>query len=203
MAITGLVAACANQPPAPPSLASTAPDVWLPDFFGIDSPTPGKSARSIASPVPAAPPPAKPRYVIVEEGRSLNGIAYSNHVSPAALAAANDLTPPYKLRVGARLLLPASEIHPKEKVSEGVGHNGSPERKRKMTAMAQLTATPKASRKQAEDTSQTPASPPTMPPINSAGGTRADATVSSPGSEGNNGATTTEENGVTVFRGRH
>ncbi len=43
---------------------------------------------------------------VVKDGETLNGIANRAGVSPAALAAANKLTPPYAVRVGQRLTLP-------------------------------------------------------------------------------------------------
>jgi LysM repeat protein len=92
--ITGFVTACAN-----PTLSVSQ---------AADSPIPPKDTGSLATGVPVAPPPSKLHYVVVEQGQSLNGIAHSHHLTPAALAAANRLQPPYKLKVGLRLVLPNS-----------------------------------------------------------------------------------------------
>ena len=47
------------------------------------------------------------RYITVSEGQSLIRIAHANHVSAKALAAANRLEPPYQLKIGSQLLIPA------------------------------------------------------------------------------------------------
>jgi LysM repeat protein len=56
--------------------------------------------------------PSTPQYVIVEHGQSLDGIAHSHHLPPAALAAANHLKAPYPLKVGSQLLLPNTGPRP-------------------------------------------------------------------------------------------
>lgn len=96
LSITGLITACVGQSPETTPLVSNAGD----------SPVTPKNKSSMTIAVPVARAPSKPDYVIVAHGQSLNGIAYSHHVPPSALAAANHLTPPYKLKVGSRLLLP-------------------------------------------------------------------------------------------------
>ena len=70
----GLVAACAERPPA----------------------------------VAPAPPPAaaKPIYVVVERGQSLNRIAQTYHVAKGDIIAANQLKPPYRLKPGTVLAIP-------------------------------------------------------------------------------------------------
>ena len=87
--LAGLVGACADQNsgPAPVYLKSGAP------------------APASASALPPSPPPS-PRYVTVQEGQSVDRIAHRYHVPVSAIVAANGLKPPYKLRPGARLLLP-------------------------------------------------------------------------------------------------
>jgi len=96
--IVGLVTACTNpamQPTPPVSQAA-------------DSLVPPNDTGSLATGVPVARPPSKPHYIVVEHGQSLNGIAHSHHVAATALAAANNLQPPYKLKIGLRLALPNS-----------------------------------------------------------------------------------------------
>lgn len=97
LAITGLEVVHADQRAATPPATSTNDDSQL--------------AEKIAGPIgtPWSPTGPKTRYVIVDPGRSLNAIAYENHVSPPALARANHLAPPYKLKAGSRLLLPATD----------------------------------------------------------------------------------------------
>jgi LysM repeat protein len=46
------------------------------------------------------------RYITVEKGQTLIRIAHANDVPAAAIAAANQLEPPYSLRAGSRLIIP-------------------------------------------------------------------------------------------------
>ena len=93
---TGLVTGCADQATEPAAPVSQVGD----------SPVSPKDTRLVVTGGPVAPLPSKPHYIVVERGQSLNGITHSHHVTPAALAAANHLQPPYKLKVGLRLVLP-------------------------------------------------------------------------------------------------
>jgi LysM repeat protein len=191
--MAALATACAGQPPTTPPLASA----------DHDSQTPQESTSSIAPSGPTPPSP-KARYVIVEEGRSLNGIAYSHHVSPAALAAANHLTPPYKLKIGARLLLPNSETpsRPQVAASSSTPPIGSSEREQKTIAAAQPAVKPHTSQKQEQEMSQLPTPPPLATPVDPATDGVPQATVSAPASAANTGSAMTVENGVMVFRGK-
>src|SRR4051794_17053142 len=70
----GLVAACAERPPAV---------------------------------TPAAPPAAaKPIYVVVARGQSLDRIAQTYHVAKDDIITANQLKPPYRLKPGTVLAIP-------------------------------------------------------------------------------------------------
>src|SRR3954469_13067481 len=55
---------------------------------------------------PQAASPVKGRSIIVKPGQSLGGIAERHQVSTRAIIAANHLTPPYDLKIGARLVIP-------------------------------------------------------------------------------------------------
>jgi LysM repeat protein len=48
------------------------------------------------------------RFVTVRPGQSLGGIAEANHVSKQSIIVANHLSPPYKLKMGQRLTIPAA-----------------------------------------------------------------------------------------------
>ena len=96
--MTGLATGCVNQATEPAAPVSQA----------ADSPVAAKAPGSLTTGGPVARVLSKPHYIVVEHGQSLNGIAYSHHVTPAALAAANHLPPPYKLKIGSRLALPNS-----------------------------------------------------------------------------------------------
>src|SRR4051794_30526281 len=78
----GLVAACAERPPA----------------------------------VAPAPPPAaaKPIYVVVARGQSLDRIAQTYHVAKDDIIAANQLKPPYRLKPGTVLAVPVVATEPAE-----------------------------------------------------------------------------------------
>lgn len=97
LVITGLAGVRADQPAASTPASSINRDSQLVEKIAGSTDTTGS---------PTGP---KARYVIVDPGRSLNGIAYENHVSPAALATTNHLAPPYKLKAGSRLLLPTTD----------------------------------------------------------------------------------------------
>jgi LysM repeat protein len=57
--------------------------------------------------VPAAPPAAaKPIYVVVARGQSLDRIAQTYHVAKDDIIAANQLKPPYRLKPGTVLAIP-------------------------------------------------------------------------------------------------
>jgi LysM repeat protein len=82
-----------------------------------DSPIFRKDTGSAVTGVPIARSPLKPQFIVVEHGQSLRGIAHSHHVTPDALATANHLQPPYKLKVGSRLVLPNSGSPPVQQLS--------------------------------------------------------------------------------------
>jgi murein DD-endopeptidase MepM/ murein hydrolase activator NlpD len=82
--LAGLVGACTGQSePAPVYLSGAAEPV-------------------------AAPLPTPAVQVIVRRGQSLGGLAHAYHVPKSAIIAANGLRPPYELREGSRLTIPAS-----------------------------------------------------------------------------------------------
>ena len=90
-----------------------------------DSPVSSKGTGLAVTGVPA-PPPSKPHDLVVEHGQSLNGIAHFHHVTPAALAAANHLQPPYKLKVGSRLVLPDTGPPPLQEVNAASAPHATP-----------------------------------------------------------------------------
>jgi len=57
----------------------------------------------------------KDREIVVEEGRSVGGIAAEYRVPTSAIIEANRLKPPYKIKTGQKLLIPnAAELPPTE-----------------------------------------------------------------------------------------
>lgn len=84
LAWSGLLAACASETPAPL----------------------GSGANGTAEPQPAGEPAL--RYIVVQPGQSLGRIAEAYRVPERAIIAVNQLTPPYLLKAGARLALPAN-----------------------------------------------------------------------------------------------
>jgi LysM repeat protein len=80
-------------------------------------PNPPEPAKISGPPLTAAPsvgsePKAAAQSgqtITVKSGQSLGGIAEAHHVSKRAIIAANHLHPPYELKIGARLIIPASQ----------------------------------------------------------------------------------------------
>jgi murein DD-endopeptidase MepM/ murein hydrolase activator NlpD len=97
--LTGLVAACASDPPAP------APVIMNGAGPGIIDQAPSVPSRLVM--VPPAPR-AQAQHITVRPGQSLGGIAHAYRVSEGAIIAANHLNPPYKLETGQRLVIPGS-----------------------------------------------------------------------------------------------
>jgi murein DD-endopeptidase MepM/ murein hydrolase activator NlpD len=89
--LAGLVAACVDGMPSEPApvymkggMAGGAPD---------------------ATPIP---PQRRDVRLTVKPGQSLRGIAHAYHVPERTIIAANQLSPPYKLKIGQALLVPGA-----------------------------------------------------------------------------------------------
>ncbi|MGH7047335.1 MAG: LysM peptidoglycan-binding domain-containing protein, partial [Stellaceae bacterium] len=52
--------------------------------------------------------PAVPAEVVIQPGQTLSGIAHRDHVPMSELAAANHLTPPYRILAGGILIVPGA-----------------------------------------------------------------------------------------------
>jgi LysM repeat protein len=91
LAAIGLVAAC--EAPTSTVLNGVAPDVAAPS---PDTP----------EQVPVAEREA--RQIVVQAGQSLSRIAANYGMPQRAIIAANDLTPPYKIKIGQQLLIPSA-----------------------------------------------------------------------------------------------
>ena len=89
IAAIGFVAAC--NAPVPTTLNGDAPDVAAP---GPNTPKQAPLAKR------------EGRRIVVEAGQSLSRIAAKYHMPQRAIIAANDLTPPYKIKIGQQLLIP-------------------------------------------------------------------------------------------------
>jgi LysM repeat protein len=88
------VASCTSSPPNPPEPP------------GISTLPPAAVRSSGSETKPAA---RTARTVTVKAGQSLGEIAKAYHVSTRAIISANRLHPPYDLKAGGRLIIPASE----------------------------------------------------------------------------------------------
>jgi LysM repeat protein len=88
------VASCTSSAPSPP------------DPAGISALPPNAVPSSGSETKPTA---RTERTVTVKSGQSLGEIAKAYHVSTRAIISANRLHPPYDLKTGARLIIPASE----------------------------------------------------------------------------------------------
>src|SRR3954468_12427017 len=87
ISLAGLVAGCAGDQAGP------AP-VYL------------KTGQAVGADAAPPPPRRQGQRVVVRPGQSLRGIAGAYHVSERSIIAANRLSPPYKLKSGASLLIP-------------------------------------------------------------------------------------------------
>ena len=67
---------------------------------------PGQRLVIPGSSGPAPVPASEARQIVVEEGRSISRIAAKYRVPESAIIEANHLTPPYKIKIGQRLLIP-------------------------------------------------------------------------------------------------
>jgi LysM repeat protein len=81
----GLVTACETEPPALTATNETMPE-------------------QVAK--------REPRQIIVQPGQSVSLIAAKYQVPQRAIIAANDLTPPYKIKIGQQLLVPSADAPP-------------------------------------------------------------------------------------------
>lgn len=92
-------------PAAPQAEAAPAP---TPENPFVDTETPAPAPKPVVSaPKPAAA--AGALYTVVA-GDTLNGVARRHGTTPAALAAANGLTPTSGLRIGQKLRLPGKAV---------------------------------------------------------------------------------------------
>jgi murein DD-endopeptidase MepM/ murein hydrolase activator NlpD len=93
--LAGLIAACVDGMPSEPA------PVYL------------RGGMSAASPE-AAPiaPQRRDTRIVVRPGQSLRGVAHAYHVPERTIIAANHLAPPYKLKIGERLLIPGAAEPP-------------------------------------------------------------------------------------------
>jgi murein DD-endopeptidase MepM/ murein hydrolase activator NlpD len=96
LALGGLLAACAEvgDGPAPVFMKGAGAGIVGEGEAGL----PGRPGAG----------PGEARTITVERGQSLGRIAEANHVPKQAIIAANHLTPPYKLKTGAHLLIPGA-----------------------------------------------------------------------------------------------
>jgi LysM repeat protein len=95
IAAIGFVAAC--QAVMPTALNGVAPDGAAPS---PDIPTQAPVAKRAA------------RKIVVRAGQSLSRIAVEYHMPQRTIIAANDLTPPYKIKIGQQLLIPSADEPP-------------------------------------------------------------------------------------------
>jgi murein DD-endopeptidase MepM/ murein hydrolase activator NlpD len=89
VALTGVIAGCAGDQAGP------AP-VYL------------KNGMAEGAPLSAPAPRRETQRVVVRPGQSLKGIARTYRVPERTIIAANHLTPPYKLKIGASLVIPGA-----------------------------------------------------------------------------------------------
>ena len=87
-------------------LGSCAP----PERVGTSSPAAVTPPIATAAPLKQSPghPPGRSLRITVKPGQSLGRIAEYYHVPTRAIIAANQLQPPYELKVGSQLVIPGA-----------------------------------------------------------------------------------------------
>ena len=100
LALSGLLAACSEvgDGPAPVFMKGGGPGIAGEAGPGL----PGRLGTG----------PAETRTITVERGQSLGRIAEAYHVPKQTIISANHLTPPYKLKTGAHLVIPGATPAP-------------------------------------------------------------------------------------------
>jgi lipoprotein NlpD len=101
----------------------------------------GGRKDSIVSPVPAQPPAASRIYIVVQRGQTLDALAERFRIDKAEIIALNNLKPPYTLKPGAVLQIPAlsAPLEPEEQTIEPAANSPLP-----ATAAAAPKPTPSA-----------------------------------------------------------
>jgi LysM repeat protein len=94
IAAIGFVAACAAESPTPAAVNGVASDA---------------AAANPDSPKQAPVTKREARQIVVHAGQSLSRIAAEYGTSQRTIIAANDLTPPYKIKIGQQLLVPSAD----------------------------------------------------------------------------------------------
>jgi LysM repeat protein len=87
VACSGLLTACIQAPSGPAPVTTSVPQ---------------RPSLPAAAGLPSAPR----RSILVKPGQTLGGIAETFHIPARAIIAANNLMPPYELKVGQRLVIP-------------------------------------------------------------------------------------------------
>ncbi len=139
-AFAALVAACDVAPPtaAPVLLRGDVPGIGReaavsPMPLAAPRYAPARRSWATSQPPPAsavAPaigPGREARHIVVRPGQSVGGLARDYHVSAHAIVAANHLTPPYKIEIGQRLVIPGAgesgmAMEAGQRVPEHAGH---------------------------------------------------------------------------------
>jgi LysM repeat protein len=93
IAAVWLVAACTASPPAPAEQNAAASEAAL---------------QKPESPKQAPVAKHEARQIVVRAGQSVSRIAAENGISQHVLVIANNLMPPFKIKIGQRLLVPAA-----------------------------------------------------------------------------------------------
>jgi murein DD-endopeptidase MepM/ murein hydrolase activator NlpD len=105
IAAAGLAAACQMEPPTPIAMEGIGAEIAAP---------PGPD-------IPQEAPVAKrgSQQIVVEAGQSLSRIAAKYGMTQRTIIAANNLEPPYKIKIGQRLVIPGESGSPPARVAAG------------------------------------------------------------------------------------
>jgi len=77
------------------------------------------NAAATPDATPLEPVTSEARHIVVQPGQSVSRLAVQYHVPRHAIIAANQLTPPYKVKIGQRLLIPGAAAAPPAAVAAG------------------------------------------------------------------------------------
>src|SRR3954470_20704117 len=116
----------------------------------------GRKDSIVPAATPAQPPAASRIYIVVQRGQTLDALAESFRIDKAEIIALNNLKPPYMLKPGAVLQIPAlpAALEQEEQTIEPAAHAPPP---------APAAATPKPTPSAAASAPAQPARPKPQP----------------------------------------
>src|SRR3954447_15425972 len=121
----------------------------------------GRKDSIVPAATPAQPPAASRIYIVAQQGQTLDALAERFRIDKAEIIALNNLKPPYMLKPGAVLQIPAlpAALEQEEQTIEPAAHAPPP-----ATAAAAPKPTPSAASAPAQPARPKPQPKPMTPP---------------------------------------